>query len=83
MVIFFKKIQFSKSIIFYLNNENHNWLKKQKNNVVIKGWYWKEWQLLQKKPRKKIKIKTITTKLENIILSIWIERWNWKSLKLL
>ena len=36
-----------------------------------------------KGPRKKIKIKTIRIKLENIISSIWIEWWNWKPIKLL
>ena len=36
-----------------------------------------------KGPRKKLKIKRMLTKLENIILSIWIERWHWKLLKLL
>jgi len=33
--------------------------------------------------RKKIKIKTKRTKLKNIIPSIWIEKWNWKSLNFL
>jgi len=33
--------------------------------------------------RKKIEIKTMKTKLENIISSIWIEEWNRKSIKLL
>jgi hypothetical protein len=33
--------------------------------------------------RKKIEIKSMRTKLKNIIPSIWIEWWNWKSLKLL
>jgi hypothetical protein len=40
-----------------------------------------------KKSRKKIRnqneTKTIRTKLENIIPSIWIKGWNWKLLKLL
>ena len=36
-----------------------------------------------KGPRKKLEIKTIRTKLENIMPSIWIEWWNWKSIKLL
>ena len=30
---------------------------------------------------KKLKIKTIRTKLENIVPSIWIEWWNWKLIK--
>ena len=29
-----------------------------------------------KMPRKKLEIKTMKTKLKNIILSIWIEGWN-------
>ena len=36
-----------------------------------------------KGPRKKIKMRTMRTKLENIIPSIWIEWWNWKLMKLL
>jgi hypothetical protein len=40
-------------------------------------------KLLQKDQEKKIEIKSMRTKLKNIILSIWIEWWNWKSLKLL
>ena len=31
-----------------------------------------------KGPRKKIEIKTMRTKLKNIIPSIWNEWWNWK-----
>jgi hypothetical protein len=34
-----------------------------------------------KRPRKKFEIKTTRTKLKNIILSIWIEWWNWKPIK--
>jgi hypothetical protein len=36
-----------------------------------------------KRLRKKLEIKKIRTKLENIIPSIWIEWWNWKPIKLL
>jgi hypothetical protein len=32
---------------------------------------------------KKLEIKTMRTKLENIISSIWIERWDWKSIQFL
>jgi hypothetical protein len=35
-----------------------------------------------KEPREKLDIKTMRTKLKNIIPSIWIERWNWKPIKL-
>jgi len=31
--------------------------------------------------RKKLEIKTMKAKLKNIILSIWIEWWNWKPLQ--
>jgi len=31
---------------------------------------------------KKLEIKTIRTKLKNMISSIWIEEWNWKQIKL-
>jgi len=36
-----------------------------------------------KRSRKKLEIKIIRTKLKNIILPIWIEKWNWKRIKLL
>jgi len=35
-----------------------------------------------KGPRKKLEIKIMKTELENIRPSIWIERWNWKQIKL-
>ena len=34
----------------------------------------------KKAKKKKLEIKAIRTKLENIIQSIWIERWNWKAI---
>ena len=36
-----------------------------------------------KSPRKKIEIKKIRTKLNNIIPWIWVEWWNWKPINLL
>ena len=50
------------------------WLKDkiEKNNKFYK-----------KKTKKKLEIKTMRIKLENIISLIWIEWWNWKPIKLL
>jgi len=39
--------------------------------------------IFTKEPRKKLEIKTMRIELKNIIPSIWIERWNWKSIKLI
>ena len=37
-----KKINFHKSTKNFLKNEDQNWHIKIKNNVIIKGWNWKE-----------------------------------------
>jgi hypothetical protein len=63
-------------------NENQNWHKNKKQYF--------DWRVKLKRiiifikgPRKKIKMRTMRIKLENIIPSIWIEWWNWKLMKLL
>jgi hypothetical protein len=77
-----KKNQFSKKtkkikrirIKVDIKNKNKifDWRVELKRIITFNKWL-----------RKKIKIKTMRTKLENIIPSIWIERWNWKPIKLL
>ena len=53
-------------------NKIFDWRVELKRIITFNKWL-----------RKKIKIKTMRIKLENIIPSIWIERWNWKPIKLL
>jgi hypothetical protein len=64
--------QFSKRIKINFKNEAQNW-HKNKNNVVIKRWIVKN-NNFYKSQRKKLEIKTMMTKLENIAPSIWIKR---------
>jgi len=80
-----KKNQFSKR-----KGKSKEWGVKIdiKNNIYIYIYiYWrvklKRIITFTKKPRKKLEIKTMRTKMENIISSIWIEWWNWKPIKIL
>jgi hypothetical protein len=57
-------------------NEDQNWHKKYKK---YSNWRVKLKRIINftKEPREKLEIKTMRTKLENIIPSIWIEGRNW------